>query len=64
MSAYRCPSCHRVTVDVESMRRTEYRPATETPLRVELRLCWPCERARERALWRAFDESPERVVRP
>lgn len=63
MEAIRCPSCGRLVVMVDEMRRPDHRPPDESPPRIVLKECWPCRVADERGAWMRY-EAQRRALRP
>ena len=61
-SAFWCPTCRTMRVDAVDLRdRRDYAPAAAEGGRPPaVRECHRCGVARERALWAAFEEFPDR----
>jgi hypothetical protein len=61
-SAFWCPTCRTMRVDPVDLReRRDYAPAPAGDRQAPaVRECHRCGVARERALWEAFEESPDR----
>ena len=61
-SAFWCPTCRTMRVDAVELRDgRDYAPAPAGPRQApDVRECHRCGVARERALWEAFEEFPDR----